>query len=77
MLEKLDVTFGEYEEPRLVNGKELQVAYMDEFQVMDALLLSADKILKEGWDLGAVELLLNARECIKSLRELVVLGIHE
>ena len=77
MLEKLDVTFGEYEETRLVNGKELQVAYMDEFQVMDALLLSADKILKEGWDFGAVELLLNARECIKSLRNLIILRIDE
>ena len=52
MLEKLEVTFGEYEETRLVNGKELQVAYMDEFQVMDALLLSDDKILKEGWERG-------------------------
>ena len=77
MLEKLEVTFGEYVETRLVNGKELQVAYMDEFQVMDALLLSADKILKEGWDSGAVELLLNARECIKSLRNLIILRLDE
>ena len=77
MLEKLDVTFGEYEETRLVNGKDLQVAYMDEFQVMDALLLSADKILKEGWDSGAVELLLNARECIKSLRNFIILRLDE
>ena len=77
MLEKLEVTFGEYEETRLVNGKELQVAYMDEFQVMDALLLSADKILKEGWDSGAVELLLNARECIKSLRNFIILRLDE
>ena len=74
MLEKLDVEYVVNGETCLVDDKKLKVAYMDEFQVMDALLLSADKILAERWNLGAVGLLLNAYQCIKEMRELLETG---